>query len=166
MAPDSRLQQALDYVEIIQVISLYSLGQDGHQRGDNDILEHWDRAFAPGATTDYSAAGAPVGTYRELAAWMRGEDGKRGRMSRYAGWQHMISIPVLNIDGDRAQARTDFSAVHKIRTDGPEGARFDSQGAFHDTLARTDDGWRITHRRLEIYFGEEIATRNSVLPVR
>ncbi|HEX3516143.1 MAG TPA: nuclear transport factor 2 family protein [Trebonia sp.] len=166
MAPGTRVQHALDYVEIIQVISTYSLGQDGHQRGDNNVLEHWDRAFAPDATTDYSAAGAPVCSYRELAAWMRGEDGKPARMGRYFGWQHMLSIPVVTIDGDRAQARTDYSAVHKISTEGPAGARFDCQGAFHDTLARTDDGWRITHRRLEIYFGEEVATRNSMLPAR
>ncbi|GGM64705.1 nuclear transport factor 2 family protein [Dactylosporangium sucinum] len=165
MQSDPRLQEALDYVGIIRVISLYSLGQDGHQR-DNAILEHWDRVFAPDATTDYSAAGAPVCSYRELAVWMRGANGRPGRMSRYVGWQHMLSIPVVTVDGDRAHARTDFAAVHQLRTDGPGGARSESHGAFHDDLARGKAGWRITHRRLEVYFGNELHTVNPMLPAR
>jgi hypothetical protein len=154
-------QRALDIVEIQTVISLYSMGQDSHQR-DDDILEQWDQAFTPDGTTDYSAASAPPCHYRDLARWQRGTPGEEGRMSRYAGWQHMLSIPVIRIEGDTAHARTDFMAVHKLRKEGDAGERFDALGAFHDDLVRTADGWRIRHRRLEVYFGAAIATYGQV----
>lgn len=154
-------RRALDIVEIQTVISLYSMGQDSHQGGDDNILEQWDQAFSADATTDYSVASAPVCHYRDLARWQRGADGEPGRMSRYAGWQHMLSIPVIRLDGDAAHARTDFMAVHKLRMDGDKGERFDALGAFHDDLVRTPEGWRIRHRRLEVYFGAAIDTHGQ-----
>jgi hypothetical protein len=53
---------------------------------------------------------------------------------------HVTNIVVTEVDGDRA------SAVSKgigIMADGSCGSV-----TYHDTLARTGDGWRITHRRL------------------
>lgn len=158
---DPSIRRVLDLLEIQNVISLYSQGQDGHQGGDNAILEQWDQAFAVDGTTDYSAAGAPLCLYRDLAVWMRGREGQSGRMSGYAGWQHMLSLPVITLDGDVAHARTDFLAVHVIRREGPSGERFDASGAFHDDLTRTPDGWRIQHRRLEVYFGAVLETRGE-----
>jgi hypothetical protein len=149
-------QRALDILEIQTVISLYSQGQDSHQGLDSDILQQWDEAFAPEGTTDYSVVGAPVCHYRDLAAWMRGAAGASGRMSRYSNWQHMLSIPVITLNGDEAHARTDYLAIHKVRVEGPKGERFDACGAFHDDLIRTAEGWRIKHRRLEVYFGHAI----------
>ena len=159
---DAMARRALDLLEIQTVISLYSLGQDGHQGEDEGILEQWDLAFAPDGTTDYSVAGAPVCHYRDLAIWQRGEGDRPGRMSGYAGWQHMLSIPVIDLKGDVAHARTDFMAVHKVRTTGPAGERFDACGAFHDDLVRTSDGWRIKHRRLEVYFGSALPTSGEM----
>ncbi len=164
MADGRATQRAVDIVDIQTVISLYSQGQDSHQGDDSNILEQWDQAFAPDGTTDYSVVTAPVCHYRELAKWMRGEPGEPGRMSRYVGWQHMLSIPVIQIAGDAAHARTDFLAIHKLRTEADKGERFDACGAFHDDLVRTADGWRIKHRRLEVYFGAAIATDKPTAP--
>lgn len=154
--------RALDIVEIQAVISLYSMGQDSHQGDDDNILEQWDQVFTPDGTTDYSVASAPPCHYRELAKWQRGENGNPGRMSRYTGWQHMLSIPVIRLEGDTARARTDFLAMHRLRREGATGERFDALGAFHDDLVRTSAGWRIKHRRLEVYFGAAIATHDEV----
>jgi hypothetical protein len=166
MEISSAAQRALDIVEIQTVISLYSMGQDSHQGGDNDIRQQWDQAFAPDGTTDYSVAGAPKSPYQDLAKWMRGENGNPGRMSRYAGWQHMLSIPIIRLDGDTARARTDYMAVHKLRMEGEKGERFDALGAFHDDLVRTDAGWRIKHRRLEVYFGAAIETHGETFETK
>ena len=152
-------RRALDILEIQSVISLYSLGQDSHQTDDNILLE-WDRAFTPDGTTDYSAAGAPKCHYRELALWMRGDARNPGRMSRYVGWQHLLSIPIIQLAGDSAHGRTDYLAIHKLRSaDADRGERFDACGAFHDDLVRTTAGWRIKHRRLEVYFGVAVETK-------
>lgn len=146
------LQTLADRLDIQDVIARYARGQDAHQR-DDAVLEDWDQVFAADSVCDYSVAGAPVCSHRELARWMRGEDGTDGRMSDFAGWQHMLSLPVVELDGDRATARTDFLAVHRQRD---RAGRFDAAGAFHDTLVRTPDGWRIAKRVLEVYFGDEL----------
>jgi hypothetical protein len=162
MSEGSDVRRALDILEIQGVISLYSLGQDNHQ-SDNNILQEWDSAFAPDGTTDYSVAGAPLCHYKELAHWMRGSAGEAGRMSRYAGWQHLLSIPIIRVSGDTAHSRTDFLAIHKLRSaDAGPGERFDASGAFHDDLIRTSSGWRIKHRRLEVYFGVGFETKNQM----
>src|SRR5262249_8308508 len=99
-----------------------------------------------------------VCSYRELALWMRGDGETSGRMSEFSGWQHMMSLSVVIIDGDSAQACTDFLSIHKLKSSGGQAHRLDAPGAFHDTLARTPDGWRITHRRYEVYFIDLVPT--------
>lgn len=165
MSNEASLRRAVDILEIQMVISLYSQGQDSHQGMDNDILQQWDKAFAPDGTTDYSVAGAPVCHYSDLAIWMRGAAGEPGRMSRYSNWQHMLSIPVISVHDDTAHARTDYLAIHKVRTESANAERFDACGAFHDDLVRTADGWRIKHRRLEVYFGAAIET-SKIMPLQ
>ncbi len=152
---------AADRFAIQDVIALYALGQDGHQGDDGAVVEQWAQVFAPDAIIDYTVAGAPICSFRELAVWMRGQSGQPGRMSGFAGWQHMLSLPVVFLDGDTATARTDFFAIHKVKTGDAKGERFDSAGAFHDVLVRTEDGWRIKHRRAEIYFNDTVQTLPS-----
>lgn len=147
------LQYALDVLAIQQVVTRYALGQDSHQRGDQEILAQWDDVFTPDGTTDYTASGGPNCHYHELANQMRGLDGARpGRMSGFLGWQHMLSLPTISVEGDTATARTDFIAMHRMDPSVRRDARLDALGAFHDQLVRTELGWRVRHRRLEVYF--------------
>jgi len=150
---DGELRALADRIAIQDVIALYARGQDAHQRGDDAVLDDWDKVFTEDSVTDYSVAGAPVCSHRELARWMRGRDGEAGRMSGFAGWQHMLSLPVVTLDGDAATARTDYLAIHR---QADRDGRFDAAGAFHDWLVRTPDGWRIARRVLEVYFGAEV----------
>lgn len=152
-----QLQYLLDRQDIQDTIARYSLGQDSHQGDDSAILTQWDETFTEDGKVDYSAAGGPAGTYRELALWMRGENGQPGSMSGFSNWQHMLSLPVVTVEGDRAQARTDFFATHRGRADQGANIHFNANGAFHDELVRTEKGWRILFRRLELYFGDAIA---------
>jgi hypothetical protein len=87
---------------------------------------------------------------------MRGDGDTPGRMSGFSNWQHMLSLPVISIEGDRAQARTDYLAVHRGRAEAGLNFHYNASGAFHDTLVRTAKGWRIRHRRLEVYFGDAL----------
>ena len=151
------LRSLCDRQDIVDLIARYALGQDSHQGDDSNVLEQWDEIFTPDAITDYSSAGAPPCSYRDLARWMRGEAGSPGRMSSYANWQHMLSLPVVNIAGDTATARTDFLATHRAGRGEAPPYHFNASGAFHDGLIRTPQGWRISHRRLEVYFGDKLA---------
>jgi hypothetical protein len=65
------MQGLLDRQAIQDTISRYSLGQDSHQDEDSAILQQWDETFSENGTVDYSVAGGTVGSYRDLAKWMR-----------------------------------------------------------------------------------------------
>jgi len=163
MAPETKslsdntmLRVLLDRQEIQDVIARYALGQDRHQGADSGVLDDWHEVFTSDAVTDYSAAGAPVGSYSALFEWMRGNGEVPGRMSGFSNWQHMLSLPLIAIDGDRAQARTDYLATHRGRADQGANFHYNASGAFHDALVRTQKGWRIQHRRLEVYFGDPL----------
>ena len=158
----SDLQQVLDRQNIQDTISRYSLGQDAHQGIDSNILQQWDETFAANGSVDYSVAGGPVGSYRDLAKWMRGDADKPGSMSGFSNWQHMLSLPLVTIAGDAAKARTDFLATHRGRADQGADIHYNASGAFHDELVRTADGWRIQFRRLEVYFGDPLQIAKSV----
>lgn len=154
---ERQLQYALDRIDIQDVIARYSLGQDMHQGEDTNILEQWDRTFSPDGEVDYSAAGGTVGSYRALANWMRGGEGQVGSMNSFSNWQHMLSLPNVQVDGDTASARTDFYATHRSKQEQVTATHFNAAGAFVDQLVRTADGWRIRFRKLEVYFGDPLA---------
>ena len=150
------LQQLLDRQDIQDTISRYSQGQDSHQGEDSNILEQWDITFAKDGTVDYSAAGGTKGSYRDLAKWMRGDGSTSGSMSGFSNWQHMLSLPIVTLTGDSAQARTDFFATHRGKKESDFNVHYNASGAFHDEFVRTPEGWRIQSRRLEVYFGDPL----------
>ncbi len=60
---------------------------------------------------------------------------------------HMVSNHVVTVDGDTATSRCYLQAQHTRRgVDG--GDNWLLGGRYLDSLARTDAGWRITHRNL------------------
>jgi hypothetical protein len=147
----------MDRVEIQDLVMRYGLGQDLHQNGDNDVLAQWDQVFAPDATVDYTAGGAPGGIgYRELVNTMRGPN---GTMNTIQNWQHFQAFSTVTIDGDTATARTPHIHTHKGTTDG-HGWNLIQTGFFVDELERLPQGWRITHRRLEITWMDTFPTKN------
>jgi SnoaL-like domain len=150
------LQWLLDRQGIQDTISRYSFGQDSHQGKDSGILEQWDKTFIADARVDYSVAGGPIGSYRDLAKWMRGDGTTPGSMTGFSNWQHMLSLPLVTVEDDTAKARTDFFATHRGRADHGSNIHYNASGAFHDDLVRTPDGWRIQFRKLEVYFGDPL----------
>jgi hypothetical protein len=130
------MQGLLDRQAIQDIISRYSLGQDSHQGQDSAILQQWEETFSETGTVDYSAAGGTAGSYRDLAKWMRDDENTKGSMSGFSNWQHMLSLPLVTIVGDTAQARTDFFATHRGRADQGWNVHYNASGAFHDDLVR------------------------------
>ena len=66
------------------------------------------------------------------------------------GTVHVLSNVVVTVEGDRATARSYVTASERFgdRTGLKQevGADFVVLGCYHDTLVRTDRGWRIHHR--------------------
>lgn len=60
--------------------------------------------------------------------------------------RHMLSEPLISVDGDRASASTDFCFVAKT-------LRVIAAGRYHDVLVRDEDRWRIAVREI-VFVGE------------
>jgi hypothetical protein len=62
--------------------------------------------------------------------------------------QHLVSPPVVDLEGDMARAVSQVHAVHvQVRTDGSRNT-WTVGASYHDTLVRTPAGWRIAERRV------------------
>lgn len=159
MNAEQKIQYVLDRLEIQDVITLYSFGQDLHQGNDRNILETWKNVFTTDAVLDYRAAGSEPTSYEKMAEIMRGDGTMPGNMSGFSNWQHLMGNPVVTINGDKAAARTDLWATHKGRSGkGQPATSLYVAGAFTDELVRTRDGWRISYRKLELHFMDLINT--------
>ncbi|MEO3760287.1 nuclear transport factor 2 family protein [Mycobacterium sp. B14F4] len=62
---------------------------------------------------------------------------------------HRISNPAIEVDGDRATARSYVHAVLQA-VPGDSNSWIDALGHYDDELARTADGWRIVKRTTHI----------------
>lgn len=63
--------------------------------------------------------------------------------------QHLVGGHLVTIDGDAATSECDLQAQH-VRKGTEGGSRFLLGGRYRDRCIRTADGWRITHRDLDI----------------
>lgn len=61
--------------------------------------------------------------------------------------QHIVTNHQINVQDDRAACRSYLHAQH-VRNGVPGGDNLVIGGRYEDTLVRTTDGWRISHRRL------------------
>jgi hypothetical protein len=158
---EDNMRYLLDRIEIQDVLARYAAGQDNHQDDDHTVLIEWDAVFTSDAIVDFTQAGPGFGkfSYRDLAAVMRGDGSNPGLMNgAFQKWQHMLGLPLVSIDGDSATSRIDLLATHVGRTNTNTPWHLFDACIFHDELVRTEHGWRIKYRRLEVTYVEVIET--------
>ena len=68
--------------------------------------------------------------------------------------QHIITNPVIELDGDTATSRCYLHAQHYMPDQRTGGNTLEIGGTYHDQLVRTPDGWRIRERELEVTWTE------------
>ena len=68
-------------------------------------------------------------------------------LERFVSWEHTVGEHEVSIDGDLATARCSVHAVH-VRPADESPLTYIVIGTYEDRLARTANGWRITHRSL------------------
>ncbi|MEJ7583939.1 MAG: nuclear transport factor 2 family protein [Acidimicrobiales bacterium] len=61
--------------------------------------------------------------------------------------RHLLSEPVIDIDGDRAVVTTDYAFVSRKLV-------VSSAGRYHDVLVRSDDRWRFASREI-VFLGAD-----------
>lgn len=67
--------------------------------------------------------------------------------------QHMVSNHQVVVDGDTATHRCYLHAQH-IRSAAAGGPHYVVAGRYVDRFVRTEDGWRIEHRDLDVMWTE------------
>ena len=68
-------------------------------------------------------------------------------LDQFVSWEHEVDDHEVSIDGDVATARCSVHAVH-VRPAGESPLTYTVVGTYEDRLARSANGWRITHRSL------------------
>ena len=130
------LQELSDRAEISDLIVGYSYAVDSH---DWDAL---DDIFTADATLDFTATGGERGALPAIKTWFERV------LNLFAGHQHLVAPSKIDIDGDRATARTLCHNPMWRAQDG--GTQVLYVGLWYvDTLVCTEHGWRISDRRQE-----------------
>ncbi len=127
------LARALDILEIQQLLAGYVYAIDAK---DFDRL---DEVFTADAVIDYSATGGASGDYQTIKPWLA------TALEPFPLTQHLIGLPLIRLEGDRASART--MLFNPMRRAGEGGEHLFFIGASYvDDLVRTPQGWRIQRR--------------------
>ena len=128
------LQSLADKLEINELLARYCHALD---LGD---WQAFAALFTPDAALDFTAFGGPKGTPAQLQAFFA------PILSGLKAYQHTVSTVVIDLQGDRAKARS-AAMVPMTRLDA-EGREqtFMSGLWYEDELVRSGLGWQIQAR--------------------
>ena len=126
-------QEISDRLEIQEVLARYA---DSVDRQDLDLL---DDVFTADADLDYTDVRRGRGDRAHVRAFL-------ADLPERGTYYHMLGLPAIAVDGDTAETRT--PCFNPMPRDG--GAVFSLW--YRDGWVRTDVGWRICRRRLELCF--------------
>jgi hypothetical protein len=85
-------------------------------------------------------------------SWPAIKDFLRTGLALHRVTQHQMGNPLIELDGDRASARTYGNLVHVQELLDGKPNTVVQHAIYHDTLERLSVGWRITSRRLDNLF--------------
>jgi 3-phenylpropionate/cinnamic acid dioxygenase small subunit len=126
-----------DQSQIEQILYLYARAID---QKDWKALE---RVFTPDARIHYALERGAELRFPELGPWLARS------MTIFKATQHVISNPLVEVQGDTASSTAYLIASHvQVRQDGSESVTREG-GRYTDTWLRRPEGWRIATRRLE-----------------
>jgi 3-phenylpropionate/cinnamic acid dioxygenase small subunit len=136
------LREVSDRIQIGDLLTRYTVAID---KKDWSLL---DTCFTPDAHLDYRSAGGVEGAYPKVREWLE------RALAPFPMTQHFISNSTVELDGDRATART--YVLNPMGFPNPDGSLhiFTVGAYYNDVLVRSRDGWRIAERVEEQAFLE------------
>ncbi len=158
------LEHLIDRQEIDDLLTRYATSVDTK---DWDLYE---TCFTEDAFIDYESAGGIKGKRPEVRAWlekvmvifpMTQHVVCNRDMVIFPMTQHVVCNRVIEIDGDKATARSVFYNPMALPGEGKAQSLFIDGGYYNDQLVRTADGWRITERIEESSYSTR---RSQILP--
>jgi ketosteroid isomerase-like protein len=113
------------------------------------------QCFVADAVADYEG----IGTFRGIDAII--ERASRG-LRHLDRSQHIVTNVLVDVEGDTAVSSCYLQAQH-VRSGTSGGDTFIIAGRYADRFVRAAAGWRIEHRRLEIWWtgGNPAVVRRS-----
>jgi 3-phenylpropionate/cinnamic acid dioxygenase small subunit len=99
--------------------------------------------FTPDATTYYGELGGQNDDRDEIVATCR------QALEPIGVSQHLVANIAIEVDGDAATAVCYLNGLHATK-DTPGGDVCVVYGTYRDKIVRTDDGWKISHREIDI----------------
>jgi hypothetical protein len=127
------LRQLCDIHEIQQLLATYVFAIDSKN------YAALDEVFVPDATFDYTATGGIAGDYRTIKPWLE------KALSHFPVTQHLIGLPLIDIQGDRATSRAMLINLMQLKQPN-RTHQFFVGATYVDELIRTERGWRIARR--------------------
>jgi len=134
------MQAALDRQEITNLLVRYAIALDTH---DWDLLA---ACFTPDAAYRFAHAG-------EVEGCRAIETVCRQSLEPLDASQHLVGAAHVEVDGDHARSRCSFQAQH-VRRGLADGPNYIVAGTYLDELRRTEQGWRIELRELQVVWTE------------
>jgi ketosteroid isomerase-like protein len=127
-------EEVADRLAIQDLIGRYAVIVDS---GDFDAL---DDLFTPDPVIDFSTFNGPVGGLAEIKTFLGAS------LPFFTRTQHMMGLPLIDIDGDTAHARTSCNnPMISTKPDGTVSVWLIGLW-YDDDLLRTEDGWRFSAR--------------------
>ncbi len=111
----------------------------------------WDlhrSIFTDEITMDFSSYSGQPGAAMPADTWV---NGLRPLFTGLQATQHVMTNPMVDVDGDVARLRMYMKAEHFLRNDAGS-YDFALGGYYDDRLVRTDGGWRITAVTLQVFW--------------
>ena len=143
-----------DKAAIIEALNLYAFALDAHE------WDLFDLVFAQDVRAEFGPAGTG---WRDLTAFKQGFAAFHDTLDSH---QHTMMGHLVTVDGDTAHAFS-YGNWLLVRHAAEGGPTWTGTGWYDDVLARTEQGWRITHRvcKLQSWSGnprvpEPIGTQN------
>jgi hypothetical protein len=145
MDRDLTLQLLLDRQEITDTLYRYGSSIDDKNRAG------LRRVFTDDATARFGGREWLTGG-DQIVDWIF-------ERSKDRGWaHHHLSVFQVDVEGDTARSLT-YLTAHDTAADAP-GTVWVTIGRYHDELRRTDAGWRIARRDMEVGWRESRDARS------
>ena len=112
---------------------------------DGKQFDAMEEIFAEDAPGDYSQALGEGAIMPDRAALVAAMHANLGEHSHCGATHHNVGNFRIVLDGDRAQAKVHYYAVHRGAGE-YAGEIYSMWGEYRDRLVRTKDGWRVANR--------------------
>ncbi len=134
------IKEISDKLEINEVLIAYANAIDSKE------YQQLDSVFSEDAVIDFTEVGGPHGNRETILAYLQ------QALAPFPKTQHMLGNITIEINGDEATSKTMCHNPMVLKNNEGKEETFFIGLWYLDNLRRTDNGWRIQKRKLELCY--------------